>query len=123
MEQTLFTAKALSDASRLRVLAMLMERDELCVCQITALLNLSTATVSKHMSILHGAHLVDSRKEGRWVFYSLARGFPASLREWLVDSMAGSREVAADRSQLESVLSCDRAILRQRQKAGVSGKD
>ena len=121
MEKTLLTTKALADSSRLRVLAMLMERDELCVCQITALLNLSTATVSKHMSVLHAAHLVESRKDGRWVFYRLSRNFPPSLREWLVDSMTGSSEVAADRSQLDSVLSCDRTALRQRQKGSVSG--
>ena len=111
MEQTLQTAKALSDSSRLRVLAMLMEHDELCVCQVTALLNLSTATVSKHMSLLHGAHLVDSRKEGRWVYYRLSESFPESLRDWVSDGLSRSAVAEADRQALEDILACDRTDL------------
>ncbi|MBN1151901.1 MAG: winged helix-turn-helix transcriptional regulator, partial [Dehalococcoidia bacterium] len=61
MKQTLSIAKAIADSNRMRVLAVLMAHDELCVCQITALLELATATVSRHMSILYGARLVQSR--------------------------------------------------------------
>lgn len=63
--------KALSDINRVRVLMALMNQ-ELCVCQITELLKLAPSTVSKHMSILDHARLVESRKEGRWVYYRLA---------------------------------------------------
>ena len=111
MEQTLQTAKALSDSSRLRVLAMLMEHDELCVCQVTALLNLSTATVSKHMSILHGAHLVDSRKEGRWVYYRLSDSFPHSLHQWVTESLSQSTVARNDRKALQDIVACDRVEL------------
>ena len=45
---------------------------ELCVCQIVELLGLAPSTVSKHLAILKQARLVDSRKEGRWMFYRLA---------------------------------------------------
>ena len=83
MQDTLLTAKALAETGRLRVLSVLLDRQELCVCQITALLGLATATVSRHMSLLHAAGLVRSRKQGRWVYYSLAGSFPASLRTWL----------------------------------------
>ena len=109
MEQTLLTAKALADSSRLRVLAMLMEHDELCVCQVTALLNLSTATVSKHMSILHGAHLLASRKEGRWVYYRLSASFPGRLRQWLTETLSGSTVTQTDRAALKEILACDPA--------------
>jgi len=44
--------KALSDGNRLRVVVSLMEHEELCVCQITEMLKLATATVSRHMSVL-----------------------------------------------------------------------
>ena len=44
---------------------------ELCVCQITELFGLAASTISKHLSILYQAGLVDSRKEGRWIFYAL----------------------------------------------------
>ena len=58
--------KALSDQNRIRVLMALRKR-ELCVCQIIELLGLAPSTVSKHMSILRHARLVESRKEGIWI--------------------------------------------------------
>jgi DNA-binding transcriptional ArsR family regulator len=63
--------KALSDASRLRALCAL-RAGELCVCQIVELLGLAPSTVSKHMSILANAGLVESTKKGRWVYYRQA---------------------------------------------------
>ncbi len=107
MRMTLKISKALADQSRLRVVAVLMQHDELCVCQLTELLGLSTATVSRHMSILRGADLVQSRKKGRWVYYRLSGTFPGSLRGWLEESLLHSPEVAADRAALEHILSCD----------------
>ena len=64
--------KALSDENRVRMLLALDGR-ELCVCQIIELLGLAPSTVSKHMSILANARLVEGRQEGRWRFYRLAR--------------------------------------------------
>ena len=60
-----------ADTTRVRILKML-EPGELCVCQITAILGLAPATVSKHLSLLKMAGLLSQRKEGRWVFYRLS---------------------------------------------------
>ena len=106
MQQTLSITKALADSNRIRVLAVLMEHEELCVCQITALLHLATATVSRHMSILHGAGLVQSQKKGQWVYYRLSVAFPPLLKTWLSASLSQSPEVKADRIALKQVLSC-----------------
>ena len=84
------TAKALSDAHRVRVLAALRDRRELCVCQITELLGLATATVSRHMSLLQAAQLVDSRKEGRWVYYRLSDSYRGA------DSSETNQEASAE---------------------------
>lgn len=62
--------KAASDPTRMRIL-MSLSSGELCVCRITALLNLAPSTISKHMSILKHARLVNSRKDGKWIFYKL----------------------------------------------------
>lgn len=62
--------KALSDQNRVRIIKMLEER-EMCVCEMTVVLELATSTVSKHLSILRDAGLVIDRKEGKWVNYSL----------------------------------------------------
>jgi ArsR family transcriptional regulator len=107
VEKTLHIAKALADGNRMRVIGALMEHDELCVCQITEMLQLSTATVSRHMSILQNARLVQSRKESRWVFYRLANTFPGLLRQWLTESISDSPEITADRQNLLTILSCD----------------
>lgn len=63
--------KALSDRHRIRAL-LALRKGELCLCQLIELLALAPSTVSKHMSILKQAGLVQSRKDCRWVYYRLA---------------------------------------------------
>ena len=64
--------KAIDHPLRVRALAALRER-ELCVCELTALLGLAPSTISKHMSIIADAGLVDRRREGKWTYYSLPK--------------------------------------------------
>ena len=111
METTLSTVKAVAELNRLRVLSVLMEHEELCVCQITALLDLATPTVSRHMNMLYTARLVQSRKAGRWVYFRLSDSFPPVLRQWLEESLASSAEAAADRANVQQILACDRGEL------------
>ncbi len=73
MREFMNLTKALADANRVRMVLALRER-ELCACQITELFDLAPSTMSKHLSILYQAGLVDSRKNGRWVYYSLPGG-------------------------------------------------
>lgn len=70
MLEILNITKALSDENRVRAL-MMLTGGELCVCQIIEMLGLAPSTVSKHMSILRQAGLVETRKEGRWIYYRL----------------------------------------------------
>ncbi|MHB8969796.1 MAG: ArsR/SmtB family transcription factor [Pirellulaceae bacterium] len=102
--------KALSDEQRVRVL-LALQRGELCVCQIVELLGLATSTVSKHMSILKQARLVESRKAGRWMYYRLA-GADASevVRQALActaSSLAGDPQVLRDRQRLATICTSD----------------
>ena len=69
MRDFMAIVKALADENRVRALMALRER-ELCVCEIIELLGLAPSTVSKHLSILYQAGLLESRKDGRWVYYS-----------------------------------------------------
>jgi len=64
-------AKAVADPSRVRILKLL-EGGELCVCQITAVLDLAPATISKHLAALKTAGLLQQRRDGKWVYYRLA---------------------------------------------------
>jgi len=76
MRDLMDVLKALADENRLRALRAL-QSGELCVCQLIALLDLAPSTVSKHLSILRAARLVESRKDGRWLHYRLSSGFRA----------------------------------------------
>ncbi len=116
MDTSLYIAKALSDGNRMRVVAALMDQTELCVCQLTEMLGLATATVSRHMSILQSAGLVYNRKEGRWVFYHLSDAFPDEIYKWLAESISGSAEIKKDRKNLETIMSCDLDDLCRQQK-------
>jgi ArsR family transcriptional regulator len=62
--------KALSDETRIRVIKLL-EEGELCVCDITAVLDMSQPKVSFHLSTLKDAGLIKDRKQGKWIHYSL----------------------------------------------------
>jgi len=68
-------AKAMAHPGRLRILAML-EGGDLCVCQLTAVLELAASTVSSHLSDLRRAGLVTERKSGKWVHYHLIDAGP-----------------------------------------------
>lgn len=105
MDRFLKQTKALADGSRLRIISALLRQPELCVCQITELLGLSTATVSRHISVLQNAGLVRSRKDSRWVYYRLVDDFPGKLREWLEDELMDSQDIKQDTAQVQLILS------------------
>jgi ArsR family transcriptional regulator len=64
--------KALADSIRLRILGLLSSR-EMCVCEVMVALDLTQPTASHHLGILENVGLVKDRKEGKWVFYSIAK--------------------------------------------------
>ncbi len=99
--------KAAADGTRLRILGLL-ERGPLCVCQLVELLQLSQSTVSKHLWILDVSGLVESDKQGKWVFYRLPRrGADPRVRtllHWLSASLESSPQLARDLQNLEKKL-------------------
>jgi len=111
VEQFTAITRALGDAARVRALLSLRD-GELCVCQIIDLLGLAPSTVSKHMSLLHQAGLVERRKEGRWHYYRLAgRGAGPMVREairWALRSLADEPTIVADAEALCCVREKDR---------------
>ena len=64
--------KALADSNRLQIVQMLSE-NELCACKILERFQITQPTLSHHMRILCECGLVKSRKEGKWMHYSLDR--------------------------------------------------
>ena len=114
MREIMNVARALGDENRVRALMALRYR-ELCLCQIIELLELAPSTVSKHMSILKQARLVDTRKSGRWVFYRLAGNDSAPEVQgaiaWLCRSLSGDASVLDDECRLQEILKWDLTVL------------
>jgi ArsR family transcriptional regulator len=106
MKDALRIFGALSDENRVRMLFAL-RHGELCVCQLIVLMGLSPSTVSKHLSILRDAGLLDSRKEGRWVYYRMAdqSSFPIIGKKAapIFQSLEKSTTVKADDQHLRSI--------------------
>jgi ArsR family transcriptional regulator, arsenate/arsenite/antimonite-responsive transcriptional repressor len=119
MRKILAITNALADGSRIRTL-LALRRGRLCVTQIADLLQLAPSTVSKHLSILRHADLVDSRKEDRWVYYALSESPDVIVRqalEWILDSAANTPLIIEDSRRLKAILKENPEKLRRRQKA------
>ena len=96
MKDLVGAAKGLAHPARLRMLGMLAE-GELCVCQMTAVLQLASSTVSQHLSVLAHGGLVGERKQGKLVFYRLRTEGPGSgLLPPLLAALAGDATARED---------------------------
>jgi len=62
--------KALSDETRLRIMALLFQK-EMCVCEICDVIGQSQPKISRHLAKLRDADLVRDERQGQWVFYYL----------------------------------------------------
>jgi DNA-binding transcriptional ArsR family regulator len=106
MRDLLAITKALADENRLRAVGLLRGR-ELCLCQIVEVLGLAPSTVSKHMSILYQARLVESRKQGRWAYFRLADDPSQEARaalDLVLASLQRDAQAKADQRTLKAVL-------------------
>lgn len=95
--------KALADATRLRILALL-GGNEVCVCHIHDSLRLPQPTVSRHLAYLRRAGLVDTRRDGVWMHYQLSPSLDPSVRAVLksaIDALTGTTDAAQDRRQFD----------------------
>jgi ArsR family transcriptional regulator len=108
MEELITIAKALSDGNRVRTL-LALRNGELCVCRIIELLRLAPSTVSKHMTVLKHAGLVESRKEERWIYYRLPDMVDKNEKirralEWIFSSLAKDQKIIDDARNLVKIL-------------------
>jgi len=98
--------KAVGDPTRTRTLKLL-ESGGLCVCQVQAVLGLAPSTVSKHLTILKLAGLVEDRRDGRWITYALTddsrNPHAKSVLELLRRTLGHDPVVIADRKRLREI--------------------
>jgi ArsR family transcriptional regulator len=95
--------KALADENRLRLLLLLRQR-ELFVCQLMAVLKLSQPLVSRNLALLEREGLLDSRRQGKHVFYRLKKNLPplaVSLLRTVAVQTPAEGVFARDRQNME----------------------
>jgi len=114
--------KTLADETRLRLLMLLREK-ELFVCQLMAVTGLSQSLVSRSLALLEREGVLESRRQGKHVFYRLKKELPA-LGRAVMDALAGQGEkpisFTQDRANLELFCrrflrgsSCDMSMVRE----------
>lgn len=79
MENAVRLFKALADETRLRLVKALMQ-GEFCVCELVDALEVEQSNLSRHLAVLKNAGLVSDRREGLWVYYTVAREAREQLR-------------------------------------------
>lgn len=100
--------KALADDTRLRILN-LVRRRELCVCQIVEALGIGQSKASRHLAHLKNAGLVKDRRQGLWIYYSLAQPeghLHGKVIEWLAQAEDEIPSAAADLEALSNLGEC-----------------
>lgn len=73
--------KCLADQTRLDILMLIVKQGERCVCDFTDVLDLSQPKISRHLALLRATHIVQDRRQGQWIYYSLH----ADLPTWCID--------------------------------------
>lgn len=95
--------KSLADETRLRILWLLLAKEELCVCDLMAVLGITQSKASRHLRYLFHQGLVNDRREGVWMYYRLAVA-PGSPQEkqlrLLAEMLASCPEAMALRERL-----------------------
>lgn len=105
----LTVVKAMADENRLRML-MALRGKELCVCTLTELLNLAPSTTSKHLSVLKQARLIESVKDGKFVYYRLTMRESKNYLlvepaiQWMEDALKDSPQIRTDKAVLQRII-------------------
>jgi ArsR family transcriptional regulator len=92
MRELVKVFKALADKNRLRILKMLQYK-KMCVCELSAAIGITRPSVSRHLSLMKDAGLVQDERNGQWIDYSLCKDtineyasvIQSHLNEWIND--------------------------------------
>lgn len=91
--------KSLEEETRLRIMALLLDAEELCVCEFMEVLQLPQSSISRHLSLLKNAGWLSDRRAGVWIHYSLAKDLSpihktlvAALRAILITNEAAAKD-------------------------------
>jgi ArsR family transcriptional regulator len=120
MKDIIRVFKALSDATRLRIVLLLTERD-LCVCELVYILKMEQSRISHQLRLLRDADLVEDIREGRWIIYRIPDRVRTTLKplieQFAREKLTESRSVLQDLERLDICLRDD--VRKKRGRAGV----
>lgn len=118
MKEIIKAFKALSDPTRLRIFLLLLDRD-LCVCELTYVLEMSQSRVSHQLRLLRDSNLVEDKREGRWIIYTIPHRVREDLEPFLRriagPGLAESEAILRDVDRLEV---CLQENVRKKREAG-----
>ncbi len=103
-EASLF--KALSDPIRLRLAVLLAIHGETCVCMLAGAIEEPDFKVSRHLGIMRNAGMVQTRRDGTWMYYKLAEprhNLEACLQGCFGDCLANHPDIQADTQRLQKM--------------------
>jgi ArsR family transcriptional regulator len=96
------TFAVLADTTRLRLLNLMAGR-EVCVCHFVEILGQSQPKISRHLAYMRNAGIVATRREGKWMHYSICAPADAAIASILsaaLAAMGNNRQMRADRNKL-----------------------
>ena len=98
---TIDVLKALADETRLRIVSLLVDADDLCACEIEAILRINQSNASRHLTRLRMAEVLSASRRGQWVHYSITEG--SSVRSRLAREIvqAGRQDLCVLDSDLK----------------------
>ena len=103
--------RTLADTTRLRILMLLLQEEELCVCHLTEILDMVQPKVSRHLAVLRENKLVLDRRSGLWIHYRLNPALPIWCYKTLQSLSTGCMNIdpfADDRNRLASLDLCSK---------------
>ena len=84
--------KCLADDTRTKITLLIVSQGELCVCELTAALDLNQPKISRHLALLRSAGLLMDRRQGQWVYYRLHPELPAWVTAVLKDVVDANQQ-------------------------------
>jgi len=102
--------KALSEPIRLRILYLLLEKGELCVCDLMSTLELSQSVTSRHLAYLRNHNIVMSKRVGVWMYYQLTETTQSELQplsDFIQESLKECATIEADLDKLMAGNGCE----------------
>ena len=106
LKQTTKIIKALADENRIRILCLLKNKKDLCVCEITEIIGLAQPTISSHLKLLENAGLIESFKDGLWVNYNISSfldSFSSEFIEVLYKNLKNDMQIKIDEENAKKI--------------------